>query len=424
MVKLLDRVKQAVSGTASSTTLGTAATGFRTFNSAGATTNDVCRYAIEDDAGAFEIGTIKITGATTGTRTVELSSNSNNALTLTGNAVIFATLSAADFSGNAVPIWVTEPPTSLRLNYDGTTAVTLTGVAIDENSFPITYSWDGHSGSTVYSDTSLPPQLVSAPTINQSNGQFSLIGSSNASNFGNFNFRMKASDGVKTQTAITNIELKAFPPTNMTAWFDMDDIVDNGYGTNMTMNDKSGLASPIGTAVGISNLQRTLFNLPVWWAQNSGRIITVTGDLGSGAGGQIGTTVFIFNTPDTVGQFVKVQDNSFSMLYLISGTSVFGTYSGPSNPILRVNKTDCGDPSASASGAAFIAAYDGTKMNSLAYTGWMPTASNYLIHPPSSSTSQEMFTRAILFFDKTLTNLEIDSIHDYYANIYGSDMAT
>ena len=204
MVKLLDRVKQAVSGTASNTTLGAAAEGFRTFNTAGAATNDVCRYAIEDDNGAFEIGTIVINSATTGTRTVQISSNSNNALTLTGNAVIFATLSAADLSGNAAPIWTTTPPSSLDLATDGSTAVTLAGVAIDE--FPVHYSWDGYSGTTtVYNDSNLPPQLASAPTF--SGGTVSLIGSSNSSNGGSFNFRMKASDGVKTATAITAVNL-------------------------------------------------------------------------------------------------------------------------------------------------------------------------------------------------------------------------
>ena len=203
MVKLLDRVKQAVSGTASSTTLGAAATGFRTFSAAGASTNDVCRYAIEDDNGAFEIGTIKITGSTTGTRTVELSSNSNNALTLTGNAVIFATLSASDFSGNAAPIWTTTPPSTLELANDGSTAVTLAGVAIDE--FPVRYSWDGYSGTNLYDADSLPPQLASAPTF--SAGTASLIGSSTSNNQGSFNFRMKAFDGVKTATAITTVNL-------------------------------------------------------------------------------------------------------------------------------------------------------------------------------------------------------------------------
>ena len=163
----------------------------------------MCRYAIEDDGGAFEIGTIKITGATTGTRTVEQSSNSNNALTLSGNAVIFATLSAADFGGNAAPIWTTTPPSFVNLKNDGSTAVTLSGVAIDE--FPVVYSWDGYSGTTVFDDDSLPPQLISSPTF--SGGTVSLIGSSTSSNAGAFNFRLKASDGVKTATAITSVNL-------------------------------------------------------------------------------------------------------------------------------------------------------------------------------------------------------------------------
>ena len=206
MVKLLDRVKQAVSGTASSTTLGAAAEGFRTFNTAGAATNDVCRYAIEDDNGAFEIGTIVINSATTGTRTVQISSNSNNALTLTGNAVIFATLSAADLSANPAPRWTTEPASTLNLANDGSTAVTLTGVAVDEN-FPVRYSWDGYSGTTIYDADSLPPQLASAPVINQSTGVTSLVGSSTSSNAGTYYHRTRATDGINTTTQTTNVQL-------------------------------------------------------------------------------------------------------------------------------------------------------------------------------------------------------------------------
>ena len=116
-------------------------------------------------------------------------------------------MAAEDFTGNAIPFWATEPPTTLLLDTDGTTAVALTGVAVDENSFPITYSWDGNSGSTVYSDTSLPSQLASAPTITQATGEVSLIGSSSKNDSGTFNFRMKASDGVKTATAITQVTL-------------------------------------------------------------------------------------------------------------------------------------------------------------------------------------------------------------------------
>jgi len=190
--------------------LGAAAEGFRTFNTAGAATNDVCRYAIEDDSGAFEIGTIVINSATTGTRTVQISSNSNAELTLTGNAVIFATLSAADFEANPAPIWTTTPPSSVTLATDGSTAVTLAGVAIDEGGYPIRYSWDGFAGASVYSPSSLPSQLASAPTF--VGGTASLIGSSTSSNAGTFNFRLRASDGVNTAVTTTAVTLE-FPVT-------------------------------------------------------------------------------------------------------------------------------------------------------------------------------------------------------------------
>tara|TARA_R110000822_G_scaffold249167_1_gene376668 strand:+ start:38 stop:1291 length:1254 start_codon:yes stop_codon:yes gene_type:complete len=413
------------SGGAGDITLGTAVAGYQTFADAGISDTDILRYTIED-GDDWEIGTgVYTSSGTTLVRTVTESSNSDAAITCSADAVIFVTMAAEDFSGNAVPMWVTEPPTSLRLNYDGTTAVTLTGLAVDESFFPITYSWDGHSGSTVYSDTSLPPQLVSAPTINQSTGEVSLIGSSNTSNFGNFNFRMKASDGVKTQTATTAVELKSFPPTNMTAWFDMDDIVDNGFGATMFMNDKSGLAVPIGNASGSSYLNSTTrFGLPTYYAQNNARFLTISGDYGSGTGGQIGTTVIISQEIHTSGQFAASQDSTFIMFHNWTGLAVHYTYSGPSNQLLRINKVDCGDPSAAASGAAFVAAFDRTKMNSVAYTGWMPTASNYLKLPRQSSSSNEQYIRAVLLFDKTLTNAEVDLIHDYYAAIYGTDMAS
>jgi hypothetical protein len=205
----------------------------------------VCRYAIEDDNGAFEIGTIVINSATTGTRTVQISSNSNNALTLTGNAVIFATLSAADLSGNAAPIWTTTPATSLDLAVDGSTAVTLTGVAIDE--FPVHYSWDGYAGTgtTVYNDSNLPPQLASAPTF--SGGTASLVGSSTQSNAGQFNFRMKASDGVKTATAITAVNLSFVNwNDNISAVYDAK----NYTSASGSLADQSGQSGP---AMGINS---------------------------------------------------------------------------------------------------------------------------------------------------------------------------
>jgi sugar lactone lactonase YvrE len=243
MVKLLDRVKQAVSGTASSTTLGAAAEGFRTFNTAGAATNDVCRYAIEDDNGAFEIGTIVINSATTGTRTVETSSNSNNALTLTGNAVIFATAAASDLgptvhsdaaslvaqtgmvvgdtalvtgtnklymyttSGwflvatmtNTSPSAITGAAATYNLAADGTATV-ITLAATDPEGFPITFSHTVSTGS-----------LGSTATVSQGTGAsanvFTITPSSNSAHAGSFSITFSASDGNSVSQAISAFTL-------------------------------------------------------------------------------------------------------------------------------------------------------------------------------------------------------------------------
>ncbi len=204
MVKLVNRAKMTVaSGGAGDITLGTAVAGYQTFADAGISDTAILRYTIED-GDDWEIGTgVYTASGTTLVRTVTESSNSNAALTCSADAIIFVTLAAEDFSGNAAPIWTTTPPSTLDLANDGSTAVTIAGVAIDE--FPVRYSWDGYSGTSLYDADSLPPQLASAPTF--SGGTASLVGSSTESNSGSFNFRLKASDGVKTATAITAVNL-------------------------------------------------------------------------------------------------------------------------------------------------------------------------------------------------------------------------
>mgnify|MGYP001351771077 CR=1 FL=1 len=102
------------------------------------------------------------------------------------------------------PIFTTTPPATHALNNDGSTVTTITTSATDESGFPITYDWDAYSGSTVYNASSLPPQVTS---ISESNGVFSLVGSSTASDAGSFVFRAKASDGVLFTPAIVNVNL-------------------------------------------------------------------------------------------------------------------------------------------------------------------------------------------------------------------------
>ena len=97
----------------------------------------------------------------------------------------------------------TTLPSNLNLEADGTTS-TVTTVATDESGFPVTYDWDAYSGSTLYNDDSLPPQLTA---LANNNGVFTLTPSTVESKAGEFFFRVKASDGVLATPAISSISL-------------------------------------------------------------------------------------------------------------------------------------------------------------------------------------------------------------------------
>ena len=97
MVKLVNRAKMTTATTGTGTlTLGSAVTGFQSFADAGVVNADVVRYVIEDGAN-WEIGTGTYTASgTTLSRTVTESSNSDAALSLSGNAVVYITATSAD----------------------------------------------------------------------------------------------------------------------------------------------------------------------------------------------------------------------------------------------------------------------------------------------------------------------------------------
>lgn len=98
MVVLANRVKVACSstGTSSPITLGAAEDGFQTFAGGGVSDGDTVRYLIEEGSN-FEIGTGVYThSGTTLTRTVSESSNSDNAITLAGAAIVMITATADD----------------------------------------------------------------------------------------------------------------------------------------------------------------------------------------------------------------------------------------------------------------------------------------------------------------------------------------
>ena len=98
MVKLVNRAKMTTSTTGTGTvTLGSAVDGFQTFTAAGVADGDTVRYCIEDGTSSFELGSGVFTASgTTLTRVVSESSNSGNAINLSGDAIVFITAIAAD----------------------------------------------------------------------------------------------------------------------------------------------------------------------------------------------------------------------------------------------------------------------------------------------------------------------------------------
>jgi len=99
MAKLFNRAKMTTSTTGTGTvTLGSASVGFQSFADAGVSNSDVVQYVIEEGAN-FEIGTGTYSSSGTSlTRTPTESSNSNNAITLAGNATVSVTAVKVDFN--------------------------------------------------------------------------------------------------------------------------------------------------------------------------------------------------------------------------------------------------------------------------------------------------------------------------------------
>lgn len=96
----LARMTTATTGTGT-ITLGSAVAGFLTFAQAGISSGDTVTYAIEDGS-SREIGYgIYTSAGTTLTRNVLNSTNSNNAISLSGSAQVFITASSTDFLNRA-----------------------------------------------------------------------------------------------------------------------------------------------------------------------------------------------------------------------------------------------------------------------------------------------------------------------------------
>ena len=144
MVKLVNRAKMTTATTGTGTiTLGSAVDGFQTFTAAGVVDGDTVRYCIEDGTSNFELGSGVFTASgTTLTRVVSESSNSGNAINLSGDAIVFITAIAADLQPTTFTTTVftaTANQTTFSVSYTvGFVEVFLNGAKLSAADFTAT----------------------------------------------------------------------------------------------------------------------------------------------------------------------------------------------------------------------------------------------------------------------------------------------
>lgn len=124
MVEFANRAKMTTATTGTGTlTLGSAVDGYQTFAAAGISDGDSVRYIIEDD-NDWEIGTGTYTASgTTLSRSVIESSNSDSAISLSGNAEVYIGLAAEDVDGGGGLI----PISKTTASNDSAVDISLTG---------------------------------------------------------------------------------------------------------------------------------------------------------------------------------------------------------------------------------------------------------------------------------------------------------
>ena len=420
------------SGGSGDITLGTALDGYQTFADAGVSDTDVIRYTIEDGV-AWEIGTgVYTASGTTLVRTVTESSNSDTALTCSADAVIFVTMAAEDFTDNAAPAFTSTIPDTLELSAGATS--TINAKALDDAGFPISYSFDAHDGTNVYSASSLPPQL-SGVSINQTTGVFSLTATSSLSGSGNHSFRVRASDGVRTATKTTLCNLSFLPTTGMTGLYDMND--SNSYsGTGTTWSDISGNSGPnltidLNYSTYIANGLGGLPELDIDGSAPDGPVKTTSQHLVSQTTGR-GTVALIFaksNVPIARTYYRLICNgtaNSLAMYAwqnsaypaLNAGIAINSVKVAHTNSKLYLDATDITSASRGDVFDGFGSAANFGKYHSFILTdAWLFNGFNWSNDAYNCANGH---LRALVFYDRVLTAGEAVGLHAHFAGDYTS----
>lgn len=427
MVKLVNRAKMKVaSGGAGVLTLGQACDGYQSFAAAGVMDQDKLRYTITD-GNDFEIGVGTYTASGTAlARAPTESSNSGNAITCGSGAEIFVTMAAEDFSDNAAPAFVNTIPEFIDLATDASTSVTINAKAVDDDGFPINYTFDGFSGSTVYSASSLPPQLHSAPVIDQSTGVFSLIGSSTKSNTGSFNLRVRASDGVRIATRSVLCNLFFFPQTNLVGMYDA--AISTSYsGSGTTFSDMSGRGGPDLTLASTATFNSSGKGGIASFTLSGASAITYSGS----AFGDLATVFAIFSCTETdtnphefigneiAGSEGLVLDSNSTTAALKtssnSGTNSVGNSSSSGGPsLIYLDKV-----TSTYTRQDVFNGLTGGAYHSLTYTAARLGAGFNFNTDDSGGARGEL--RAIAIYSSAPSASDITALHAYFKDDYSSD---
>ena len=307
MVKLVNRAKMTTSTTGTGTiTLSSPSDGYQSFAAAGVSNGDTVRYTIED-GNAWEIGQGQYTSSgTLLSRTVSESSNSGNALNLSGNAVVFVTAAASDMpTGTSLTKTFTQNEEATITLSNAVSPVPTIGVFKEIPQVGITSkgTWDVDATASNYDRLDEAPTSYSGiaitPSSASADGTFSLSSGSIAS--GDVGKTVEGNNGKAVITATNGAYhlVTAFTNTNAIAagsWGLFGAVANSdGSGLSLSTTPASGydLANKSVSSTNRKALTTTNFGV----AASASLSIRIAGDgsfvyVAKG----VGTTYYVYQT--------------------------------------------------------------------------------------------------------------------------------
>ena len=301
------------------------------------------------------------------------------------------------------PVITTEPPTTeVALNSDGTTS-TVTMVAQDPEGFDITY---GIAYKTA--NNARPSQLSADTTINQSTGVYTFTPSTTESNAGTFRARLSASDGARITTRLVDFKLAFFPieSSAITAQYHFYNTSSYDPATSTTtLNDLSGNSNTMTIANPGSSMTAGNVGALEFTTSTNINFNTISADTKALA------VIFYpptgFNTTLLIGSG-SLYRHTFSASQSADYGNGFAGWSG-TTVFDRIQGLDHNNSRTTAYSRLNIGEYNSVISNGVNY------ASTFLMNSYSGWTGA-YHVRAIVMFNRFITEAEMEDIHDYYRN--------